>query len=53
MAGERILIVEDNTNLLKERALKAGAVAFLQKPVDNDELLAAIRRTLRESAEVG
>ena len=32
----------------KERALAAGAKAYFQKPVDNDELLAAIRRTLGE-----
>ena len=32
----------------KERALKAGAKAFFQKPVDNDELLAALRTTLAE-----
>jgi len=30
------------------RALKAGAKAFLQKPVDNDELLAVIRQALGE-----
>jgi len=28
------------------KALKAGAVAFLQKPADNDEMLEAIRRAL-------
>ena len=32
----------------KERALAAGAKAYFQKPVDNDELLAAIRKTLVE-----
>ena len=32
----------------KERALAAGAKAYFQKPVDNDELLAAIRKTLGE-----
>jgi two-component system KDP operon response regulator KdpE len=31
------------------RALQAGAKAFLQKPVDNDELLAAIRQCLGET----
>ncbi len=30
----------------KERALNAGAQAFLQKPVDNDVLLAAIAKAL-------
>jgi len=33
----------------KERALNTGAVAFLQKPVDNDELLAVIGKALGES----
>jgi DNA-binding response OmpR family regulator len=34
----------------KERALKAGAKAFLQKPVDNAELLRVIRQALGEPA---
>lgn len=33
-----------------DRALKAGAKAFLQKPVDNAELLAVMRQALGESA---
>jgi DNA-binding response OmpR family regulator len=33
----------------QERALKAGAKAFLQKPVDNAELLAVIRQALGET----
>jgi len=33
------------------RALKAGARAFLQKPVDNAELLAVIRQALGEPAQ--
>lgn len=33
----------------RERALRAGAKAFLQKPVDNDELLAVIRQCLGDS----
>jgi DNA-binding response OmpR family regulator len=32
----------------RERALKAGARAYLQKPVDNDELLAVVRQCLGE-----
>jgi DNA-binding response OmpR family regulator len=32
------------------RAIKAGATAFLQKPVDNAELLAVIRQALGEPA---
>ena len=35
----------------QERALKAGAKAFLQKPVDDAELLAVIRKTLGEPAK--
>jgi DNA-binding response OmpR family regulator len=35
-----------------ERALKAGARAFLQKPVENTELLKAIRVALGETVEV-
>src|SRR5450432_2569755 len=34
----------------QDRALKAGAKAFLQKPVDNAQLLAVIRQTLGEPA---
>jgi DNA-binding response OmpR family regulator len=33
----------------KDRALKAGARAFLQKPVNNDELLAVIQQLLGEA----
>jgi DNA-binding response OmpR family regulator len=33
----------------RERALRAGAKAFLQKPVDNNELLAIIQRCLGET----
>jgi DNA-binding response OmpR family regulator len=34
-----------------DRALKAGAKAFLQKPVDNAELMAVIRQALGEPAQ--
>ena len=37
----------------KDRALSAGAAAFFQKPVDNGQLLAAIRRSLGEAIEFG
>jgi DNA-binding response OmpR family regulator len=36
-----------------DRVLKAGAKAFLQKPVDNTELLAVIRKALGEPAKPG
>jgi DNA-binding response OmpR family regulator len=35
----------------KERALKAGAKAFFQKPADNDELMATIERTRAASGQ--
>ena len=37
----------------QERAIKAGARAFLQKPVDNAELLAEIRQALGETLSAG
>jgi DNA-binding response OmpR family regulator len=37
----------------RERAIKAGAKVYLQKPVDNVELLAIIRETLGEPAQPG
>jgi DNA-binding response OmpR family regulator len=47
-----IIVVSARTGLVnQERALKAGVIAFLQKPVDNAELLAVIRRTLGGPAE--
>jgi len=35
----------------RERALKAGAIAYLQKPVDDAELLAVVRKALSEPAQ--
>jgi DNA-binding response OmpR family regulator len=35
----------------KMRALKAGAVAFFQKPADNDKLLDVIQKAFRKSDE--
>ena len=35
----------------KQRALRAGAVAFLHKPFDNEELLATIQKALGESSD--
>jgi CheY-like chemotaxis protein len=42
-----ILTARDISN--KERALKARAQAFFQKPVDNDVLLEAIRKAVGDS----
>jgi DNA-binding response OmpR family regulator len=35
----------------RARAMKVGAKAFLEKPVDNDELLAVIRQALGETTK--
>ena len=47
LAGVPVIVLsarDPQTN--KERALKAGAAAFLQKPADNEEFLNVIRATL-------
>jgi two-component system cell cycle response regulator len=36
----------------KDRALSAGAQAFFQKPVDNEQLIAAIRHSLGDADQV-
>jgi CheY-like chemotaxis protein len=41
-----IIITGGDPAKFKDRALSAGAVSFFQKPVNNDELLAAIHKTL-------
>jgi two-component system KDP operon response regulator KdpE len=47
-----IVVSARDVRVNKNRALKAGAKAFLQKPVDNAELLAVIRQTLGESMQL-
>ncbi len=42
-----ILISSTNTGQIRERALKEGASWFFGKPIDHDELLAAINLTLQ------
>ena len=45
-----VVVVSGRAGLAnQERAIKAGAKAFLEKPVDNAELLAVIRQALGES----
>jgi DNA-binding response OmpR family regulator len=46
-----IILTARDPEINKERSLKAGAVAFFQKPADNDELLGTIHKTLEESPE--
>ena len=43
-----IVITGSEDAKFKERALAEGAVAFFQKPIDNDELLKVLQRTLDE-----
>ena len=46
-----IVLSARDVNANKDRALKAGAKAFLQKPVDNAQLLSVIRQALGEPAQ--
>jgi DNA-binding response OmpR family regulator len=46
-----IVVSARDRNANMNQALKAGAKAFLQKPVDNAELLAVIRQALGEPAQ--
>ena len=43
-----IVVSARDAHANRERAIKAGAKAFLQKPVDDAELLATIRKALGE-----
>jgi DNA-binding response OmpR family regulator len=48
-----IIVVSARAGLAnRERAVEAGARAFLEKPVDNKELLAVIRQTLGGPADL-
>lgn len=44
-----IVITAGDSAKHKDRALSAGAVAFFNKPINNDELLDVIRQTLGEN----
>jgi len=44
-----IVISGGETAKFKTRALQAGAIAYLQKPVDNDELLGLVKLSLAGS----
>lgn len=46
-----IVVSARDRNAYMNRVLKAGAKAFLQKPVDNAELLAVVRQALGEPAQ--
>jgi len=48
-----IIVISGRAGLAnQQRAMKAGVKAFLQKPVDNDELLAVVRQTLGELSQI-
>lgn len=46
-----IVLSARDSQINKERALKAGAIAFFQKPADNDKLLAAIKKATGQLGE--
>ena len=46
-----IIISGGDAAKFKERSLQAGAIAYFQKPVDNDQLLDLIKQTLSTGAE--
>jgi CheY-like chemotaxis protein len=52
LASIPIIVVSGRTGPDSQvRAMKAGARAFLEKPVDSDKLIAVIRQALGESSE--
>jgi DNA-binding response OmpR family regulator len=44
-----IIMTAGDASMHEDRALKAGADAFFQKPIDNQQLLAAIYKALGET----
>lgn len=46
-----IIITSGDAAKYKDRALEAGAAAFLHKPIDNDEMLATIGKLLGRRSE--
>jgi DNA-binding response OmpR family regulator len=46
-----IVLSARDSQINRERALKAGAMAFFQKPADNDKLLAAIKKATGKLGE--
>jgi two-component system KDP operon response regulator KdpE len=50
LAGVPVIVLSArDPEVNEERALKAGAAAFFQKPADNDELMSVIRVSLAPS----
>lgn len=46
-----IIVSSEDPQVAEARALEAGAVAFLQKPVDQGQLIATLRKALGEPSE--
>jgi CheY-like chemotaxis protein len=46
-----IFITSGESARFRERALAAGAVAFFQKPIDQEEMLSVIRHTVGEAPQ--
>jgi CheY-like chemotaxis protein len=46
-----IFITSGEPGKFREKAMKAGAVAFFQKPIDQEEMLSVIRHTVGEPPE--
>jgi CheY-like chemotaxis protein len=47
-----IVITGGDASKFKERSLAAGAIAFFQKPINNEELLATIGKTLGNETKI-
>lgn len=45
-----IIITSEESPKFKEKALAAGAVAYFQKPINHEEFLIAVRRTINQQA---
>jgi CheY-like chemotaxis protein len=44
-----IIVTAENPQVAEARTIEAGAVAFLQKPVDEDKLMAAVQQAVGTS----
>lgn len=48
LSGIPVIIVSaEDPQVAEARTIQAGALAFLQKPVDQDQLMAAVRQAVR------
>ena len=47
-----IFITSVESTKFRERAMSAGAIAFFQKPIDQEEMLSVIRHTIGDPPEL-